>query len=70
VNVCIDTIDCWGERCYILELEHRRVSLPNEPNWEERFRLGVDSGTMSVIDDAYYRRKNGSSEDFESDEKE
>ena len=69
VRASIDTIDTWGERCYILELFHRTVSQNENLKWEEHFELGVDSGTMSVIDDAFYRRKNNSAEEFESDEK-
>ena len=68
VRASIDTIDTWGERCYVLELFHRTVNQDDNLDWKDRFSLGVDSGTMSVIDDAFYRRKNGSVEDFESDE--
>ncbi|MDR0286471.1 MAG: DUF4241 domain-containing protein [Clostridiales bacterium] len=70
VVACIDRINSLGRRCYILELYHESLSGPQIPNkkWTEYFELGVDSGTMSVIDDRYYRRLNGSSELFEEDE--
>lgn len=65
----IDTIDTWGERTYVLELQHSSLTKEEFENmaWSEYAELGVDSGTMSVIDDRYYRRKNGSAEAFESD---
>jgi len=68
VRASIDTIDTWGERCYVLELFHRSVKQTANLDWKDHFELGVDSGTMSVIDDAFYRRTNGSVEEFESDE--
>lgn len=70
VHISIDEIDSWGKRLYILELNHRdMIDFKNESEWERQAELGVDSGTMSVIDDVYYRRKNGSVEEFEADEK-
>jgi len=70
VHASIDEIDFWGKRTYILELFHRdsiREQI-KELSWKECAELGVDSGQMSVFDDAYYRRKNGSEADFEADE--
>lgn len=69
VYASIDKIDTWGKRTYILELSHcdfvnKEIE---ELNWTECAVLGVDSGQMSVFDDAYYRRKNGSEADFEAD---
>ena len=70
VNVCIDEIDCWGKRTYILELSHHDVSSEklDQLRWIDRSSLGVDSGQMSVFDDAHYRRKDGSAEAFEADQ--
>ena len=65
----IDTIDSCGERCYVLELFHRNTRHSEDLNWVKNTALGVDSGTMSVIDSPFYRQKNGSSKEFESDEK-
>lgn len=56
-RVSIDTISSFGERCYVLELFHRTVREVEDFDWREIFELGVDSGTMSVIDDAYYQQK-------------
>jgi len=69
VYASIDEIDCWGKRTYILELFHRDSTREQtkELSWKERAELGVDSGQMSVFDDAYYRLKNGSEADFEAD---
>jgi hypothetical protein len=53
VRASIDTIDTWGERCYVLELFHRTVKKDKELDWKDRFELGVDSGTMSVISDSF-----------------
>jgi len=67
---CIDRIDSWGKRCYILELYHESLHVSHLPEkeWEQHFELGVDSGIMSVIDDRCYRRLNGSSKLFENDQ--
>jgi hypothetical protein len=59
VDAAIDTIDCWGERCYILELYHETVDRSKEHDWADSFNLGVDSGTMSVIDDRFYQADPG-----------
>ncbi len=67
VSVCIDTLDSWGKRCYVLELRHRSVKNRARLAWDRHGELGVDSGTMSIFDDAHYRRKNGSVEEFEAD---
>lgn len=69
VEVCIDKIDSWGKRVYILELFHDNVAKDDleEMEWTGRAELGVDSGQMSVFDDVFYRRKNGSEEEFEAD---
>lgn len=69
VRASIDEIDSWGKRLYVLELAHRdSTSQEDGFMWKEHSELGVDSGMMSVIDDVYYRRKNGSAEEFEADE--
>lgn len=69
VYTATDEIDCWGERTYILELNHCDLTreMIKEQRWIERASLGVDSGQMSVFDDEYYRRKNGSEAEFEAD---
>jgi hypothetical protein len=71
VTACIDKVNSWGKRCYMLELYHENQENKNIPekDWIRDFELGVDSGTMSVIDDRYYRRLNGSTESFEGNEK-
>ena len=68
--VSIDEIDCWGKRPYILELYHRSLTSGKSAKleWKPSASLGVDSGQMSVFDDAYYRRKDGSIEAFNADE--
>lgn len=65
-SVCIDTIDSWGERVYVLEVIHSDFS-ENNHQWENYATLGVDSGTMSVFNSDYYRIKDGSGEAFEAD---
>jgi len=67
IVVALDKIDSWGKRLYILELWHKGTPRPESPDWVERFNLGVDSAKMSVFDDAHYRRKNGSIEEYEAD---
>jgi len=69
VHASIDEIDCWGQRTYLLELVHQSVTEEQLEGleWIEHSCLGVDSGQMSVFDDAYYRRKNGSVEKFNQD---
>lgn len=66
----VDELDSWGKRTYLLILKHENVTAEEESKfiWEDCATLGVDSGTMSVIDDTYYRRKNGSAEAFEADD--
>ena len=61
VHAAIDTIDSWGERCYVIELCHETVDRDEELAWTDHFELGVDSGTMSVIDSAYYQKDPGPS---------
>lgn len=68
VYACLDTLNAWGKRCYILELFHESTRAFCEKQWIKYGEVGVDSGTMSVFNDGDYRRKNGSSEDFESDQ--
>lgn len=68
VYACIDTLNAWGKRCYILELSHESTKAFCEKQWIKYGEVGVDSGTMSVFNDRYYRRINGSIEDFESDQ--
>ena len=62
-------IDSFGERVYVLELRNRQCSQSflDSLDWEKHSDLGVDSGRMSVFDDRYYRRKNGSEELFDKD---
>lgn len=68
VHACIDAIDAWGKRTYVLELCHQDFTEQAiGARWVEVGELGVDSGQMSVFDDAHYRRKNGSEEEFEKD---
>lgn len=69
VEAGIGEIDSWGERVYVLTLYHHSIPMQqrNKLEWSEYGSLGVDSGQMSVFDDHYYRRKNGSVEEFESD---
>jgi hypothetical protein len=71
VFASIDTIDSWGERVYVLELYHDCLTDEQKEKlkWSNEAELGVDSGQMSVFDDAFYRRKNGSIEDFVADDK-
>jgi len=68
VRTCIDTLDTWGKRLYILELFHSCVPEDQQGNmsWKKTFELGVDTGTMSVISDTYYRRRYGSEISFET----
>lgn len=68
VDVAIDEIDSWGERLYILEASHSDVTSDAKLTWETAGTLGVDSGSMSIFDSQYYRRKNGCSELFEADQ--
>ena len=70
VFTCVDEIDCWGKRTYVIELFHRDVQQMDleKLEWIERASLGVDSGQMSIFDDKYYRTKDGSAEIFEADE--
>jgi major membrane immunogen (membrane-anchored lipoprotein) len=66
------------EAFYRLELLHRStmknenldwvVWFEEDAEWKAHSKLIVDAGKMSVISDTYYRRKNGSIEEFESDE--
>lgn len=68
VDAAIDTIDSWGERLYVLELYHESVrTRQNSLKWKEAGEVGVDTATMSVFDDRYYRRKGGFAEAFEAD---
>lgn len=67
VRAAIDTIDSWGERCYILELQHKEVKMAANPDWVKSFELGVDSAKMSVFDDAYYKVKKYSPDMLETD---
>lgn len=70
VEAGIGEIDSWGERIYILSLYHLNIPIKQREKleWDEYGSLGVDSGQMSVFDDQYYRRKNGSAEEFEADQ--
>lgn len=70
VFACIDTLDSWGRRCYIIELYHESIqdSCIDENAWKTYGIVGVDSGTMSVFNDLHYRRINGRADKFENNQ--
>lgn len=70
VLVCREEIDSFGERVYALELRYAQIDSQelSELQWADYGLLGVDSGQMSVFDDLYYRRKNGSENEFKQDQ--
>ena len=69
VFYAVDELDMRGERTYAISLLHNSVTNKEDLNWIEGKELGVDSHRLIVIGDRFYRRKNGSAELFEADEK-
>ena len=69
VFYAVDELDMRGERTYAISLLHNSVTDKEDLNWIEGKELGVDSHRLIVIGDRFYRRKNGSAELFEADEK-
>lgn len=70
VYACIEDMGSPGPRLQALELVHTKVDKEELDNqeWVEMLSFGIDSGAMCIIDDQFYRRKDGSSDDFEADE--
>lgn len=70
VSVFREEIDNFGERVYALELAYAQIDSQelSQLQWVKYGLLGVDSCQMSVFDDLYYRRKNGSENEFKQDQ--